>query len=177
MSNGSTESIVIVVVAILFLFSLMGYCCIKAACARRASSNLNTIEDTSVWTLPPAYSDLSQHLPPSYSQACHVIDYTRSEDNIVDGQTNPGFEIQPNDTDSYSSSITEFSSVQNEDTAPENTAQNEGTLPPTYSNLSLRQLPPSYSQACIVADRQSLDSTIDIDRRSLGSISEEEIVL
>lgn len=64
------------------------------------------VEDTSVWTLPPAYSDLSQHLPPSYSQACHVIDYTRSEDNIVDGQTNPGFEIQPNDTDSYSSSST-----------------------------------------------------------------------
>ncbi|XP_071156705.1 uncharacterized protein [Mytilus edulis] len=106
MSNGSTESIVIVVVAILFLFSLMGYCCIKAACARRASSNLNTSAETSVWTLPPAYSDLSQHLPPSYSQACRVIDYTRSEDNIVDEQINPSFEIQPDDTESYSSSST-----------------------------------------------------------------------
>ncbi|XP_063419898.1 uncharacterized protein LOC134705060 [Mytilus trossulus] len=73
--------------------------------------------------------------------------------------------------------LTEFSSLQNEDTAPENTAQNEGTLPPTYSNLSLLQLPPSYSDACIVADRQSLDSSIDIDRGSLGSISEEETVL
>lgn len=70
--------------------------------------------------------------------------------------------------------LTEFNSVQNEDTVRQNSEQNEGTFPPTYSNLSLIQLPPSYSQACIVADRQSLDSSIDIDRKSLGSISEEE---
>jgi hypothetical protein len=45
-----------------------------------------------VETLPPAYSGLSIRLPPSYSQACRIIGYHRSQENISEEHTNVGFE-------------------------------------------------------------------------------------
>jgi len=45
-----------------------------------------------VETLPPAYSGLSIRLPPSYSQACLIIGYHRSQEHIPEEHTNVGFE-------------------------------------------------------------------------------------
>ena len=45
-----------------------------------------------VETLPPAYSGLSIRLPPSYSQACRIIGYHRSQEHISEEHTNVGFE-------------------------------------------------------------------------------------
>jgi hypothetical protein len=45
-----------------------------------------------VETLPPAYSGLSIGLPPSYSQACRIIGYHRSQEHISEEHTNIGFE-------------------------------------------------------------------------------------
>jgi hypothetical protein len=45
-----------------------------------------------VETLPPAYSGLSIRLPPSYSQACRIIGYHRSQEHILEEHTNVGFE-------------------------------------------------------------------------------------
>jgi hypothetical protein len=42
--------------------------------------------------LPPAYSGLSIRLPPSYSQACRIIGYHRSQEHISEEHTNVGFE-------------------------------------------------------------------------------------
>lgn len=45
-----------------------------------------------VETLPPAYSGLSIRLPPSYSQACLIVGYRRSQEDIQEEHTNVGLE-------------------------------------------------------------------------------------
>ena len=81
-----------------------------------------------VETLPPAYSGLSIRLPPSYSQACSIIGYHRSQEHILEEHTNVGFQ---NDVSEIvlnrSSSDLSYTNVINFPSSSDNTNSQDNT--------------------------------------------------
>lgn len=73
-----------------FLFIIFYYC-VKSAFGSCCCSTRN-LGDERIFTLetlpqeatlPPSYSGLSVHLPPTYSQACRIIGYRPSSESIT----------------------------------------------------------------------------------------------
>ena len=85
---------IILAVAVLAIFAMIVYYCIRTTYGQCTSdTTVNQNDDIyTVETLPPAYSGLSIRLPPSYSQACRIIGYHRSQEHISEEHTNVGFE-------------------------------------------------------------------------------------